>query len=200
MPPSTYRTETRRTHHIGAPTETHYNEAGDALHEFTPAQCKEDRNMQVNIREIPAHRVAFVRHTGCYKDVGQTWQQLMAWAGPKQLLGPDMKTFGMAWDDPAVTPEDKLRYDACLVVDDSIQPEGDVGIQKTHAGAYATTTHQGPYDQLQDVYLQLFKQWLPTSGKAPAAAPVIEMYLNNPQNTPQDKLLTQICIPLEPAR
>jgi hypothetical protein len=36
----------------------------------------------------------------------------MQWAGPRGLLGPNMMSFGLAWDDPAVTPADKLRCDA----------------------------------------------------------------------------------------
>lgn len=44
-----------------------------------------------------------------------------------------------------MTPPDKIRYDACCVVDDGFEPSGEVGVQTIQAGDYAMTTHFGPY-------------------------------------------------------
>ena len=81
-------------------------------------------------------RVAFMRHVGPYNEVGQTWQRFCQWVGMRGLFGPDTKMLGISHDDPDVTPADKLRYDACVVVGEQLQPEGDVGVQQVAGGEH----------------------------------------------------------------
>ena len=155
--------------------------------------------MDVKIETIESMRVAFMLHVGPYEQVGQTWGQLCAWAGPRGLLGPKAKMLGVSHDDPNVTPPEKLRYDACIVVDDSVQSEGEVGGQEVAGGEYAVVTHHGPYERLNEIYGAIFGQWLPTSGRELLAiCPCFEVYLNSPENTAPDKLLTDIHVPLKP--
>ena len=44
------------------------------------------------------------------------------WAGAKGLFGGPIQTVGMPYDDPDVTSADKLRYDACIVVEGAAEP------------------------------------------------------------------------------
>ena len=68
---------------------------------------------------------------------------------PKGILCEGKSRFlGVCYDDPKVTPEDKIRYDACVTVDDSVEAEGDIQIQTIETGKYATVTHFGPYENL----------------------------------------------------
>jgi AraC family transcriptional regulator len=98
-------------------------------------------------------------------------------------------------DDPEVTPPDKVRYDACLVVDDRFQPEGEVGLQEI-GGDYAVATHRGPYDALGEVYAWVCGQWLPGSGRELRSAASVEVYQNSPQEAKPAELLTDIHLPL----
>lgn len=63
-------------------------------------------------------------------------------------------------------------------------------------GPRAVLTHRGPYDGLKRAYDQLFRLWLPQSGCALVNAPDYEIYRNNPSDTPPEKLLTDICLPV----
>lgn len=153
--------------------------------------------MEFQIEQLPSCRVAFVRHVGPYNQVSAAWQRLFGWAGPRGLIGPSLRYFGMCHDDPEVTPPERLRYDACLVVSPSAQPEGDIGIQETSAGDYATTVHTGPYETLGRAYAALCGEWLPTSRRELGDPPCIEFYLNDPRGTPPEKLQTKICMRLK---
>ena len=153
--------------------------------------------MQVHIQKIDPLRVAFIQHVGPYHEVGDTWKKLCTWAGPRGLLGPNTKFLGVCHDDPKVTPPDKIRYDACLQVDENVEAEGDVGVQVIPAREYATTRHQGPYEKLSETYAQLFGKWLPENGREPSAAPCLEFYLNSPEHTPPADLLTDVFVPLQ---
>ncbi len=195
-PPSEFRKSSRSQALSQVSSGVHFIPNGK-LAGFEPFQPG-DPKMNVRIETMGPMRVAFMRHVGPYRDVGDTWEKLFAWAGPRGLLGPKLRYLGICHDDPEVTPEDKIRYDACLVVDESFEPEGDVGVQNIPEGQYAVTTHEGPYEQLGDTYARLCGQWLSASGRELAPSPPFEIYLNSPENTAGEDLLTDIYLPLGP--
>lgn len=167
-----------------------------SLTDFTP-HCTGEPPMEASIKKMSEMRVAFVRHVGPYHEVGPAWGQLCAWVGRRGLFGPKTMLLGLCHDDPAVTPPERIRYDACIVVGDRVQAEGDVGIQTIPAGDYATTIHRGPYDRLAQTYARLCGEWIPQQGREMRSAPSLEIYQNDPNKTPPEQLLTEVCVPLE---
>lgn len=155
--------------------------------------------MDIRVEDVQPMRVAFMRHVGPYQEVGQTWQRLCGWAGPRGLFGPFTKMLGVCHDDPEVTPPEKLRYDACIVAGEHVQAEGDVGIQVIPGGQYAVATHHGPYERLGETYAALLGQWIPAHNREPLPSPPFEVYRNSPMNTPPEELVTDIYVPIKPA-
>jgi AraC family transcriptional regulator len=141
-------------------------------------------------------RVAFMRHVGPYSGVGNTWDKLLPVLGKEGLLGGGAMLLGICHDDPDVTPPEKIRYDACVSVDEGFTPFDDIGVQVIAGGDYARTTHFGPYNRLGTTYTRLLGQWLPRSGRELRPAPCFEVYLNDPQGTDPEDLLTDIYAPL----
>ncbi len=164
-----------------------------------PLHDSGELTMKVSITKQPARRIAFIRHVGSYHNMGTVFGQLCAWAGAKGLLGANCQMVGVYHDDPDVTPPEKLRGDAALIVGDDVQvDDGPVQIGELAGGEYAVAVHKGPYARLIDSYRWLYGHWLASSGREPADAPCFEKYLNNPQTTPEAELLTEISIPLKP--
>lgn len=153
--------------------------------------------MHVSIEAMPPLRVAYVRHTGPYQGCCQAWEKLCTWMGKEGLIGAGAQFVGVSYDDPEITPPEKIRYDACVTVDDSFQAEGEIGVQVIAGGDYARTTHQGPYEKLGQTYHRLMGEWLPRSGRHLRNAPCLEFYLTDPDSTPPADLLTDVCVPLE---
>ena len=153
--------------------------------------------MDVRIEKIEPIRVASVRHVGPYDDCDPAWQTLCTWAGPRGLFGPKTTVIGICYDDPEVTPPEKLRYDASIIVDDTVEPEGEVNIQVIPGGDYAVVTHKGPYTKLAETYSQLLGEWAPQSGRVVKDAPSFDIYRNAPDKTPPEELITDIYVPLE---
>ena len=149
------------------------------------------------IGKLDALRVVYIRHVGPYNEVGAAWSKLFPWAGRHGLLGPGMRMVGIAYDDPDITPSDKLRYDAALAVSRPVAPSGEIGVQEIPAGEYAVALHTGPYHCLSDSYAELAGGWLPGMGRELRGAAALEFYLNSPQNTPPEELRTEIWLPLE---
>ncbi len=152
--------------------------------------------MDAKIVKNDAIRLAFVRHMGPYDKCETAWEKLCTHMGPLGLLGPDTTFLGLCHDDPEVTPPQNIRYDACIKVGPEFQPSGEVGVQEIPAGDYAMVLHKGPYSTLKESYAALAGQWLPNSGREPKNAPSHEVYLNHPEDTPPEELLTEIYVPL----
>lgn len=154
--------------------------------------------MQVRLEDLAPMRVAFVRHVGPYDQCGTAWETLVPRLGAEGRLGPGTMFIGICYDDPEITPPDRVRYDACVTVDDTFEPGGAIGVQTLEGGEYAVTTHQGPYSRFGETYGAFFGQWIPQSGRTLRDAPCLEVYLNDPEGTEPEELLTDIYAPLEP--
>jgi AraC family transcriptional regulator len=158
---------------------------------------KKGKSMNVTIKRLEPMRVAFMRHVGPYDEVGQTWEQFTMLLGKDGFLGGN-QFIGLSHDDPTVTPPDKLRYDACVTVDLEFRPYGEIGVQTIAGGDYAVLTHLGSYKNLGKSYEELLGQWLPRSGRRLRSTPCFEIYLNSPEDTEPEDLVTDIHAPLEP--
>lgn len=167
-----------------------------SMRELNPA--KGDHPMKVEIKTIGKMHVAFVRHVGPYDQVGKTWDRLCMHLGKAGCLGAGSRFVGICYDDPDVTAPEKIRYDACVTVDEDFEPEGDIAIQTIGGGEYAVTTHFGPYKKLGQTYTKLFRQWLLQSNRELRSEPCMEFYLNDPEGTEPEDLLTDVCLPLKP--
>jgi AraC family transcriptional regulator len=152
----------------------------------------------VSVEQVPARRVAFLRHTGPYKEVGPTFDRLLSWARQRGLMRPDTLVISISYDDPEVTPPEKVRCDACVTVEEAVGPDGDVGIQTIEGGEYAVVHHRGPHAELHDVMRWVFGVWLPASGREPRHAPLYSICNDNPETTPPEQFRIDIYVPLEP--
>ncbi len=193
--PTEYRRRKRLPDQLRAASGIHYHPHQRPVR-FRAAQ-PEDKSMNVSIKRIGPLRVAFVRHVGPYRHVGRAWETLCTFLGKEGRLGGDCQFVGLSHDDPEVTPPDKLRYDACITVSDDFRPRGDIGVQVIGGGDYAVMTHFGPYEKLNESYRKLLGQWLPRSGRELGSGPSLEFYLNSPENTAPEDLITDIYAPLE---
>lgn len=154
-------------------------------------------DMEVTLKTIEEKKVVFIRYIGPYSGCITAWNSLCMWAYPLGLCTKDAEYIGVCYDDPQVTPSDKIRYDACITVSEEIEGQGEIGTQVLSGGEYAVTLHKGSYDNLESTYAQLMGQWLPESGREFRESPSFEIYLNDPQETPPDELLTEIYLPLK---
>jgi len=152
--------------------------------------------MNVEIKHMPALRVATVRHVGPYNRISEAFGRLGDIAGRAGLFNGKPTMLAVYHDDPESTPEPELRSDAAIVVaDDATIPDG-MSEQRLPAGRYACTLHTGPYEQLGDAWRRFMGQWLPQSGERSQNGDSYEIYLNNPMDVPKHELRTELYLPL----
>ena len=153
--------------------------------------------MQIEIEQLPRMRVGAVRHLGAYNQIGPKFQQLGAIAGQAGLFhAPGALMMGIFYDNPRETPVEKLRSDAAIAVSDTARlPEG-LTEQVVPAGRYARFTHIGGYEGLPGAWTQ-FSTLLGAAAYRMREAPGLEIYRNNPMNTPKEELRTDLYMPVE---
>lgn len=194
LPPSAYRAEQRTSRWAFASSGVHYlpEDARSGL-----IVSPRSLDMEMEIKKMEPARVAYLRHVGPYEQCAQAWERLCAWAGPKGLLSPETRFYSQCHDDPKITPPDKVRMDVCVTVPDRVEPDGEFGVMDIFGSEYAVALHKGPYEGLQESYETMFGVALPRTGREYAEGPSIERYVNAPDSTPPEELLTEIHIPLK---
>lgn len=156
--------------------------------------------MDAQIKTVDPIRVAFVRAQGPYAESADTaWKKLCAWAGKNGLFGPQTRFIGVCYDDPEITPPEKIRYEACLTLSRDVEAEGEIHVQEIGGGSYATAVLKGPYSGLAGMYARLCGEWVPKQGYHLRQGPSLEVYLNDPDQTKPEDLLTEIQVPVEKA-
>ena len=153
--------------------------------------------MHVTIDQMPALRIACVRHVGPYNRISDAFARLGQIAGRAGLYAhPGAMMLGIYHDDPESVAPEQLRSDAGITIPEGVPlPEG-LAEARIAAGAYAHTTHVGPYDGLGDAWSRLMGEWLPASGRRVGAGEAFEVYPNSQMNTPTAELRTELYLPL----
>ncbi len=181
-----------------------------AQHDPTTSQLKwrvimkntPELTARVDVRDLSALPVAYVRHVGPYAGnselFGRLFGKLMAWAGPRGLIGPEARMLSLYHDDPSVTDESKLRTDCCLTVPEDTPVEGEVGKALIPGGKYAIGHFEIDPDQYGAAWHAMMGGWLPESGFQPAEGPCFELYLNDPKQHPEGKCVVEIHVPVKP--
>ncbi len=85
------------------------------------------------IKTIPDQYLAYIRHTGSYDKVGSSFQRLMFWAATHLVLKLKPATIGIVHDNPDLTAEQNIRFDACILLSKEIKPSGEIGYKKLKA-------------------------------------------------------------------
>ena len=156
----------------------------------------------VRIEDVPPLRVAYVKHMKGYEDsagIGDAFQTLFCWAGPRGIMGPDMRVMGLSLDNPDITPKDKCRYYACVEVNERAEPDGRVGVMTLRPGKYAVARFDGGSGIFRKAYAFMFGEWLPKSGWQPDDAPAFESYIGEPGGTPKNPRFTfDLYVPVKP--
>lgn len=157
------------------------------------------RRFPVTLDTLPPRRCAGIDHRGSYMQIDQAMGRLFAELAARGRLPAQPAMVGVYFDDPDNVPEAELRSRACLPLDDDRPIEAPMVETMLRGGLYARLSYTGPYADMRGAYRWLLATWLPASGYEPAEAPILEAYLNDPRDTPQSQLRTDILLPLEPS-
>ncbi|MFT6528133.1 MAG: AraC family transcriptional regulator [Celeribacter sp.] len=151
----------------------------------------------VNIETRADTKLAVVAHRGDYMNVGEAFETAFTTLTARGF-GPQIgQMIGLYWDDPAAVPLDDLRSFAGAEILGDAEIAAPLEQMDIKGGAFAVLKYQGHYSGLAKAYAYLFGEWVPKSGKDLRDSPPFEVYLNTPQDTAAEDLITLICAPLK---
>ncbi|MCH7945849.1 MAG: GyrI-like domain-containing protein [Armatimonadetes bacterium] len=152
--------------------------------------------MATEIRDIEPIHVVGMKHSGPYHGIGDTFEKIL---GKADAAGwPMQGCLGIYYDDPTEVAEEELRSAACIITPEGFDPD-DKAVEafSVDGGKYAVMRHVGPYEKLPDAWMKFYSEELPKLGMDDAGPPY-ERYVNHPDTTPAEELITDLHIPVKP--
>ncbi len=205
----------------GFETPNGFNKAFKKIFNMTPTEYKnrrinliqshKDKMMQTpKILERETAHVVYAREIGGYEKSSEiAWKklskQLNDWAknfkdkSVNIKLDPkEAEMIGICHDDPSVTPEENIRYDASLAWGkkeiDFLNEQG-FHTKEIPDGKYATVLYKGAYAKAIDSWMALYA-WCEENGYTFRDYPPFEKYLNSLEDVSEEELLTEIYVPI----
>jgi AraC family transcriptional regulator len=158
--------------------------------------------MSVEIRELPPYRVAYMRHVGPYGEdgrIGALWITFERWIRANGLRHAGTQTIGIGHDAPSIAAPERLRYDACLVVDAKFNAGRLVNVTDLPGGKYAVTAFEGAPNAISQAWEALWTAWLPGSGYQPEERPCLELRHDFETTGAAGRVVRcELCLPVGP--
>lgn len=152
--------------------------------------------VEVAVKKIDSRKVAFIAKQGDYSQVGTTIGELFGWLNEKGIQ-PAGALFGIYYDNPEEVPPEKCRYDICIPIAVEVEPDSiaQVQVKELPEMEVASLIHKGAYDKVGPSWGKIYG-WIYKNKYTPAG-PGMEIYLNSPDEVPEDSLLTEIQVPVK---
>jgi AraC family transcriptional regulator len=150
----------------------------------------------VEIKKLRSRYLVGMAHFGAYDTISTTYATMFETLSARGLVENTRQMVAVYYDDPDVTPVDKLRAFAGVTAPKTIPCEAPLAGISLPTARYAVLRFTGDYAGLHAAYAYLYGPWLAASGETPSGEPVFEVYHNSPQDTAAQDLITEICMPL----
>lgn len=153
----------------------------------------------VHIVRLQAVPVIFLRNRGPYEMIEVTlYDRLIDWARENGHYGPESQLIGVALDPPGITPPDKLRFDACLSVSGTMQPDPPIGYQVLAGGYHAFASYVGPFGPtMEAAYLEISQAAAGLKRVKLVGLPSLEFYRTTQIDPAHQLNHTDIYLPVE---
>ena len=133
----------------------------------------------VEIRTFPAWNVAYIRVSNSFEEgrVLKAFAKMIEWLKSENIY--DKGTlFGMAIDDPEVTPKHLYRYEVCFASDVKFNCADGISKMKIPSRTYGVARVSGDIKFVATAWDYLLQSWLINSDYEPDNAPGFEILLN----------------------
>ena len=149
------------------------------------------------IIELEPKNLIYIALTGEYGtlDYGKAYEQLWAVVKSQKLFTKGIESICVSYDDPKITEASLQRSEVSLAIHKPAHPEGEVSCKTLAGGKYAVFFYQGSYTHLSAVY-DAAMRWVIDSEYEVREEPTFEKYLNDSRRTPEEKLKTEVYIPI----
>lgn len=147
-----------------------------------------------SIEEVQAFDYVCLPVTGSYENFEEAVNDLMA-AVQEQGVVPSGPMIGIYYDDPEVTPVEELSWEVGFQVAEGTEVQEPLMLKKWEFTKVVKAMHVGPYEETANMYADIF-MFMEDKGLT-QAGPVMERFLDNPEEVAPEELKTEIWIPVQ---
>lgn len=152
----------------------------------------------IEVKEMPEMKAIYCRHIGPFHLIGQAYEKVFRWAAPRGLFTPNVsKSATVTHDDPSVTEIEKVRQSACIIVEEDVKVDGEIGKLTIPGGKYVVGHFELGMDEFEKAWNTMCN-WFTESGYQQGDGSTYELYHNDYATHPQKKHIVDICIPVKP--
>lgn len=166
------------------------------LKEITNMPFFEDR-----IAVLETKKVVYKTFKGDYYStkIDKVWNQLIDEISQESIDVDMLESFGIIWDEPIISENIMYNYDACLVIEDTLEiSDGKFKIKTIPSQEYAVFTHIGNYHSISKTYDKIFGSWLFSTNREISEHPFLEFYTKHEFHTKNpNEYETEIYVPLK---
>ena len=128
---------------------------------FNPDKL-EEMLMKVKVEEQQEKRVAYLVSPRGYEldSIYATWDKITQWACNKGIECGNQARFAICHDNPLITPEDKCRYDAAIVVGPQVEVTPPYAQSVIPRGKYAVAYYKDDAEKISNFITELCSHWL----------------------------------------
>ena len=155
--------------------------------------------LQVRVVSVEPFEVVALRNHGDYADLDQVYGRLFAWAADVGLVERIAGLYGLPWQDRRDAPAAHYEFDCAVRIAVRTDPPAPLRMLALGGGEHARMRHVGSFDGLEDACDRLLAHWLPDSGYELRDIPIHHHYLDDPDETPEAMLRTDIYVPVRRA-
>lgn len=149
--------------------------------------------MKIELKTVKEDQIASISHIGSVEEMGKIIRELTGGIMEKglQITGPP---FVVYYTSPLEVPPDKMEFDVGIPFHGEGKDDGRISIKIMPQHHVLSFTYQGPYTEIASTY-GMMMEYIAREGVEMIGAPR-ELYINNPQEVPESKLLTEIQFPV----
>ena len=166
----------------------------DAVHHPSP-----EASMKVELIDRQPATVAYLRHVGPYGAPLMTfWQKTVyPWMATSGLL--QQPRYGISHDDPTITVPQQCRYDAACEVPQGLTTLGNALKTTIPGGKYAALSFKGTVAGIEEAWIAMLRDWLPSSGLQLDGRMMFEYYPQDSSYDPATGVFDcKLCVPVVP--
>jgi AraC family transcriptional regulator len=147
-----------------------------------------------SIEEVQAFDYVCLPVTGSYENFEEAVNDLMG-AVQEQGVVPSGPMIGIYYDDPEVTPVEELSWEVGFQVAEGTEVQEPLMLKKWEFTKVVKAMHVGPYEETANMYADIFI-FMGDKGLT-QAGPVMERFLDNPEEVAPEELKTEIWVPVQ---
>jgi len=150
---------------------------------------------KIEIRELPKMYLAFVSLMGP-QNLEPAYAKLIAWAVPKGFMTEPIKMVTIYHDSFKHTEPARVRMSACMALNAPMETSGEIGLTTIEPGKFIVGSFEIGLHEFQKSWTGLYN-WMQENGFKKAHRYPFEIYHNNYKEHPEQKVIVDLCIPIE---